>query len=237
MRSSSLAGSFDPVHGGFGRAPKFPPATTIGLLLRCHARFGDERALEMAGHTLDAMARGGMYDQIGGGFARYSTDERWLIPHFEKMLYDNALLARAYLEGSQVTGDERLARVAREVLDYVLREMIAPEGAFFSATDADSEGEEGRFFVWTPAEVEAVWGPRPVESPAPTGGSPSEGTSRVETCPAPSGPARTLQRLSAGHRVRWRSRSRSRARSSTKLGADAWPRPSTTRCSPRGTAS
>jgi uncharacterized protein YyaL (SSP411 family) len=154
----SLAGSFDPVHGGFGRAPKFPPATTIGLLLRCHARFGDERALEMARHTLDAMARGGMYDQIGGGFARYSTDERWLIPHFEKMLYDNALLARAYLEGSQATGDECLARVAQEVLDYVLREMTSPEGAFFSATDADSEGEEGRFFVWTPAEVEAVLG-------------------------------------------------------------------------------
>jgi uncharacterized protein len=154
-----LAGSFDAVHGGFGSAPKFPPATTIALLLRCHARFGDERALEMARRTLDSMAQGGMYDQIGGGFARYSTDERWLIPHFEKMLYDNALLARVYLEGFQVTHQERFARVAREVLDYLLREMTSPEGAFFSSTDADSEGEEGRFFVWTPAEVEAVVGP------------------------------------------------------------------------------
>jgi hypothetical protein len=154
-----LAGSFDAVHGGFGSAPKFPPATTIALLLRCHARFRDERALDMARRTLDAMAQGGMYDQIGGGFARYSTDDRWLVPHFEKMLYDNALLARAYLEGFQATRHERFARVAREVLDYVLREMTSPEGAFFSATDADSEGEEGRFFVWTPAEVEAVVGP------------------------------------------------------------------------------
>jgi uncharacterized protein YyaL (SSP411 family)/aryl-alcohol dehydrogenase-like predicted oxidoreductase len=152
------AAQFDERFGGFGGAPKFPPAVTLQLLLRAHRRFGEARALEMAGKTLDEMARGGMYDQVGGGFHRYSVDERWLVPHFEKMLYDNALLARAYLEGWQATGDPFHRRIATEVLDYVRREMTSPEGAFFSATDADSEGEEGRFFVWQPAEVEAVLG-------------------------------------------------------------------------------
>jgi hypothetical protein len=112
----------------------------------------------MALKTLDAMAQGGIYDQIGGGFARYSTDEHWLVPHFEKMLYDNALLTRTYLEAFQVTGGPLYQRIATEVLDYILREMTAPEGGFYSATDADSEGEEGKFFVWTPDEIEAVLG-------------------------------------------------------------------------------
>ncbi|MFN2431612.1 MAG: thioredoxin domain-containing protein [Gemmatimonadota bacterium] len=151
-----LEREFDAAHGGFGRAPKFPPTTALALLLRHHHRTGDEHSLEMVRKTLDGMARGGMYDQIGGGFARYSVDERWLVPHFEKMLYDNALLARAYLEGFQATGEPAFRRIASEVLDYVLREMTSSEGGFHSATDADSEGEEGRFFVWTPAEVEAV---------------------------------------------------------------------------------
>ncbi len=154
-----LAAGFDPTYGGFGPAPKFPPSTQLGLLLRHHRRTGDAAVLSMVTKTLDGMAQGGMYDQIGGGFARYSTDERWLVPHFEKMLYDNALLTRAYLEGFQVTGQPFYAHIAREVLDYVLREMTGPEGGFYSATDADSEGEEGRFFVWTPAQVEAVLGP------------------------------------------------------------------------------
>ena len=154
-----LAAGFDPTYGGFGPAPKFPPAAQISLLLRHHRRTGDAAALAMATKTLDGMAQGGMYDQIGGGFARYSTDERWLVPHFEKMLYDNALLAKTFLEGYQVTGDAFYARIAREILEYILREMVGPEGGFYSATDADSEGEEGKFFVWTPAEVEAVLGP------------------------------------------------------------------------------
>src|SRR5207244_11332906 len=139
-----------------GRAPKFPPSMTIDFLLRYQHRTGDERALNMATVTLDRMAYGGLYDQVGGGFHRYSTDDRWLVPHFEKMLYDNALLARAYLEAYQVTGEASYRRVATETLDYILREMTAPEGGFYSATDADSEGVEGKFFVWTPEEIRQV---------------------------------------------------------------------------------
>jgi hypothetical protein len=151
----ALRRGFDPTWGGFGPAPKFPPSGALSLLLRAHRRFGDEQALPMVRRTLDAMARGGMYDQLAGGFHRYSVDERWLVPHFEKMLYDNALLPRAYLAGFAVTADPFYARVAQETLDYVLREMTAPEGPFHSATDADSEGVEGRFFVWTPEQVRA----------------------------------------------------------------------------------
>jgi uncharacterized protein YyaL (SSP411 family) len=153
-----LRGQYDPVHGGFGGAPKFPRSEAVRFLLRLHARTGDAEALAMAETTLDRMARGGIFDPLGGGFARYATDAAWRIPHFEKMLYDNALLARAYLEAWQVTGREAHARTARAVLDYVLRDMTGPGGAFHSAEDADSEGVEGRFYVWTPAEVEAVLG-------------------------------------------------------------------------------
>ncbi|HLZ35228.1 MAG TPA: aldo/keto reductase, partial [Nitrospira sp.] len=147
---------FDAHFGGFGSAPKFPPAAALSLLLRCYRRTGDAKALEMVTKTLDAMAAGGIYDHIGGGFARYSTDERWLVPHFEKMLYDNALLARTYLEAYQVTGQSFYRQVVTEVLDYILREMSDSEGGFYSATDADSEGVEGKFFVWTPVQIRAV---------------------------------------------------------------------------------
>ncbi|MFN0055512.1 MAG: thioredoxin domain-containing protein [Planctomycetales bacterium] len=145
-------------HGGFGGAPKFPHAMDLRLLLRCWKRFGDQDALEAARLTLDKMAGGGIYDHLGGGFHRYSTDERWLAPHFEKMLYDNALLVPAYLEAYQATGSAAYARVARETLDYVLREMTQPEGGFYSTQDADSEGVEGKYFVWSEQEIVEVLG-------------------------------------------------------------------------------
>jgi uncharacterized protein len=151
---------FDPREGGFGPAPKFPAASTIDLLLRLHAATGDEEALSMARLTLDRMAAGGMYDLLGGGFHRYSVDERWLVPHFEKMLYDNALLASAYLHAWLVTGEERYRRVTIETLDYVLRELRLPEGGLASAQDADTDGVEGLTFTWTEEELEAVLGER-----------------------------------------------------------------------------
>jgi uncharacterized protein YyaL (SSP411 family) len=155
----ALAASFDPQWGGFGSAPKFPPAASISLLLRYHAKTEDAQALAMATATLDGMKNGGIYDHLGGGFARYSTDQRWLVPHFEKMLYDNAALARVYLEAYQATHDPEYRRVARETLDYVVREMQDAEGGYYCATDADSEGEEGRFFVWTLDEIQALLDP------------------------------------------------------------------------------
>jgi hypothetical protein len=155
---------FDSAEGGLAGAPKFPSSLPIRFLLRFHRRAQDAEALRMATLTLEKMAAGGIYDQVGGGFHRYSTDERWRVPHFEKMLYDNALLTLAYLEGHQATGREDFAQVAREILRYVQRDMTSPEGAFYSATDADSlapsgKREEGRFFTWTPAEIQAVLGP------------------------------------------------------------------------------
>jgi uncharacterized protein YyaL (SSP411 family) len=149
---------FDPTYGGFGQAPKFPHPMELRLLLRAWKRFADDRPLEMARVTLDHMARGGIYDHLGGGFHRYSTDARWLVPHFEKMLYDNALLTSAYLEGFQATGESRYRQVVEETLRYVEREMTSPEGPVYSTQDADSEGEEGRFFVWSAKEVEKVLG-------------------------------------------------------------------------------
>jgi uncharacterized protein YyaL (SSP411 family) len=146
----------DPQHGGVRGAPKFPSSLPVRLLLRHHRRTGDASSLEMAVHALERMAAGGIHDQLGGGFHRYSVDEIWLIPHFEKMLYDNALLAVAYAEAWQVTRRPDLARVARTTLDYVLREMTSTDGAFWSATDADSEGEEGRFFAWSDGEIRQI---------------------------------------------------------------------------------
>jgi uncharacterized protein len=159
----ALRRSFDPKSGGFGSAPKFPHALELRLLLRLSERFNDPVALDMVKHTLTMMARGGIYDQIGGGFARYSVDAHWLVPHFEKMLYDNALLTSAYVEAYQKTRDPFFEQIARETLDYVQREITAPNGAFFSTQDADSEGEEGKFYVWSQDELREVLGTEDAE--------------------------------------------------------------------------
>jgi uncharacterized protein YyaL (SSP411 family) len=154
-----LRTGFDSTYGGFGAAPKFPHPVDLRLLLRGWKRFGDDDALHMVRLTLDRMAMGGMYDHLGGGFHRYSTDRQWLVPHFEKMLYDNALLTVAYLEGYQAAQDPLYRQIVEETLAYVKREMTGPEGAFYSSQDADSEGEEGRYFVWRSDEVRKVLGP------------------------------------------------------------------------------
>ncbi|CAA9567641.1 MAG: Uncharacterized protein YyaL [uncultured Thermomicrobiales bacterium] len=150
--------SFDGENGGFGGAPKFPQPANLEFLLRHWKRTGDDRAAAMVHLTLDAMANGGIYDQVGGGFHRYAVDAIWLVPHFEKMLYDNAQLARVYLDAARAFDEPEYRRVATETLEYVAREMTGPEGGFYATQDADSEGEEGKFYVWTPAELAAVLG-------------------------------------------------------------------------------
>jgi uncharacterized protein len=155
---SALAVDFDSQYGGFGTAPKFPPSMALTFLMRSCRRTGAEKFLEIIHRTLESMACGGVYDQIGGGFHRYSVDAQWLVPHFEKMLYDNALLSRAYLDAFLLTRKDLYRRICRETLDYVAREMTSPEGGFYSSQDADSEGREGAFFLWTPRDVYAGLG-------------------------------------------------------------------------------
>jgi uncharacterized protein YyaL (SSP411 family) len=156
---SALERDYDAAEGGFGRAPKFPPSMVLEFLLRHYRRTGAPAALAMAEGTCEAMARGGMYDQLGGGFARYSTDDAWVVPHFEKMLYDNALLARVYLNLWRATGSELGRRVAAETCTWMVHDMRTAEGGLAASLDADSEGEEGKFYVWRPAELTAVLGP------------------------------------------------------------------------------
>src|SRR5512138_338753 len=155
---AAVRAAFDEVHGGLRRAPKFPSNVPVRLLLRAHRRTRDPEPLHLATLTLERMAAGGLHDQLGGGFHRYSTDAEWRVPHFEKMLYDNALLALVYAEAWQATGRRDFARVVRTTLDYLGREMTSPEGGLWSATDADSEREEGRFFTWTEREIRDVLG-------------------------------------------------------------------------------
>src|SRR5262249_6522048 len=157
--ASLFKSAYDPRHGGFGDAPKFPQPSMPLFLLRHAKRFKDEEAVRMVLNTCDHMATGGIHDQLGGGFARYSVDAEWLVPHFEKMLYDNAQLAHLYLDAYLVSGEARQANVARDILDYVLRDMTHPEGGFYSAEDADSEGHEGKFYCWTRAELSKLLAP------------------------------------------------------------------------------
>jgi uncharacterized protein YyaL (SSP411 family) len=154
----ALESQYDPIYGGFGNAPKFPSSMALSFLLRNWKSTGSKKALEMVEKTMEKMANGGIYDHLGGGFHRYSVDERWLVPHFEKMLYDNALLSRTYFEAYQATRKERYRHVGEEILDYVLREMRSLERGFYSTQDADSEGEEGKFYVWTRDEIKEVLG-------------------------------------------------------------------------------
>jgi hypothetical protein len=156
--AAKLSARFDDEHGGFGSRPKFPSTMSLDVLLAHAVLDRDDRARARVKKALDGMRDGGIYDQLGGGFHRYSTDERWLVPHFEKMLYDNALLLRVYVDGFRVFGDERYAATAREIVAYLKREMLDPSGGFYATQDADSEGEEGRFFVWTKDEVRAACG-------------------------------------------------------------------------------
>jgi len=159
----ALAATHDPEWGGFGRAPKFPMPTNLELMLRVHAHTNAEEPLRMAMTTLDAMASGGMYDHVGGGFHRYSVDAFWMVPHFEKMLYDQAGLVRAHLHAWQLTGEPRFRQVVEETVGYVLRELGQPEGGFSSAEDADSEGVEGKFYVWRLSDVAEIGGPEAVD--------------------------------------------------------------------------
>jgi uncharacterized protein len=156
---AGLIATFDSARGGFGGAPKFPPSMVLEFLLRHYERTGSADALRMAEQTCEAMARGGIYDQLGGGFARYSVDATWTVPHFEKMLYDNALLARVYLHLWRRTGSELGRRVAEETCDWMIRELRTSSGGLAASLDADSEGGEGAFYVWTPSELRDVLGP------------------------------------------------------------------------------
>ena len=172
----ALDRDYDPAEGGFGGAPKFPPSMVLEFLLRYYQRTGSAAALRMAEGTCEAMARGGMYDQLGGGFARYSVDAGWVVPHFEKMLYDNALLARVYANLWRLTGSELARRVAEETCDWMLRELRTADGGLAASLDADSEGEEGKFYVWRPAELYAILGPEDGEFAAQVFGVTASGT-------------------------------------------------------------
>jgi uncharacterized protein YyaL (SSP411 family) len=187
LREAGLAlkRMYDPRHGGFGGAPKFPQPSHPQFLLRYAKRFDDAEAIRMVLHTCERMAAGGIHDQLGGGFSRYSVDAEWLVPHFEKMLYDNAQLAQLYLDAFLVSGDARHAEVVRDILDYVLHDMTHPEGGFYSAEDADSEGHEGKFYCWTRAELSKLLAPEEFNVAARYFGITEEGNFTDHSHPSP----------------------------------------------------
>jgi uncharacterized protein YyaL (SSP411 family) len=193
--ANNLGRAFDPVNGGFGSAPKFPHPMGLRVLLRAWKRFGGDETLHMVRHTLDRMAMGGIYDHLGGGFARYSTDARWLVPHFEKMLYDNALLVPCYLEAYQATAEPFYREIVDETLGWVLRDMTSPEGPFYSTLDADSEGVEGKFYVWTPDEIERVLGKEEADLFCTVYSVEPEGNWHDEAGHGPPGPTNILHRV------------------------------------------
>ena len=220
-------------------APKFPQPMILEFLLRYHLLTGQSQSLSMVETTLERMARGGIYDQLGGGFHRYSTDPYWLVPHFEKMLYDNALLSRLYLHAYQATDNPLYKAVAEETLDYVLREMTHPDGGFYSSQDADSEGEEGKFFVWTPREIEAALGRRDAPDAAGhTTALPTRATLRGGTfCTPPRTHPRDRTGAGPDGGALWLEALANEARGcSWRHGASAFPPQPTTRSSLRGTA-
>ncbi|MCJ7725776.1 MAG: thioredoxin domain-containing protein, partial [Acidimicrobiia bacterium] len=184
-----IESQYDPAHGGFGGAPKFPPHSALPLLFHQHRAAGNERLLFLATRTLEAMALGGIHDHVGGGFHRYATDAEWFLPHFEKMLYDNALLLRAYAEAFALTQDAFFRAVAAGIAGWVAREMTHPEGGFYCALDAESEGVEGKFYVWTKAEVLEALGPDEGEAFCRLYGIEAEGNYREERGGEPLGPA------------------------------------------------
>ncbi len=224
-----LAADFDPLHGGFGGAPKFPPHQALALLLDEYARRADAALLAMATRTLEAMAAGGIHDQLGGGFHRYSTDARWLLPHFEKMLTDNALLLAVYAEAARRTGRADFAAVARGIAGWALRDMRDAAGGFHTALDADSEGEEGRFYVWRPAELAALLGPEDAARFARIYGVEPDGNFREEATgerlgtnilylPQPLAEAAAREGVDLATLARWREKLRA-----ARDGGRIWP--------------
>jgi uncharacterized protein YyaL (SSP411 family) len=210
---TALARSFDATNGGFGTAPKFPPSMVLEFLLRHHGRTGDATALDLAERTLEAMARGGLYDQLAGGFARYSVDAAWVVPHFEKMLYDNALLLRVYLHAWRATGSALARRVATETAEFLLRDLGTPEGGFAASLDADTDGREGLTYVWTTAQLEEVLGAKDGREAGRLFGVTSDGTFEDG--------ASTLQLRTDPEDLQWFSR----VRASLKATRDGRPQP------------